>query len=117
MTSADGRSRRRKEAKPEGAFETVYEWVRRVPRGRVITYGRISDLMVGRISPLAVGWALSQCPDDVPWYRVVNAKGGCSTDRRPDSSPGRQRRRLESEGVKFRGDGTLDLGKHSWNPR
>ncbi len=93
----------------DAPFRRVHEIVRAIPRGRVTTYGQISRKLDGRISALAVGWALNQCPDDVPWHRVVNAKGGCSTDRRPDVPPGAQKFRLEDEGVRFRSDGTVDL--------
>ena len=95
-----------------GPFETVHEIVREIPRGQVMTYGQISDTLGGRISPLAVGWALNQCPDDVPWQRVVNASGGCSTARRPDLPADHQQKLLEKEGVEFRSDHTLDLERY-----
>lgn len=100
----------------EGAFEEVYRWVRRIPRGRVMTYGQIASLLVGGLSPRAVGWALHGCPDDVPWQRVVNAAGGCSTERLPDIPPGLQHARLAAEGVRFRDNGTVDLERHRWSP-
>jgi methylated-DNA-protein-cysteine methyltransferase-like protein len=92
----------------------VYAVVRMIPRGRVMTYGQISVLLGGRLSPLAVGWALHGCPPDVPWQRVVNASGGCSTDRL--MPPGLQRSLLEREGVRFRADDTLDVARHRWSP-
>ena len=96
-------------------FDQVYRIVRRIPRGRVVTYGQISEKLDGRISPLAVGWALAQCPDDdVPWQRVVNARGGCSTRNRPELPPDYQQSILEEEGVRFRRDGTLDLEQYAW---
>lgn len=97
-------------------FEAVYELVRAIPPGRVMTYGQISGLLGSRISPVAVGWALHGCPEDVPWHRVVNASGGFSTDRLPDLPPGLQRALLEAEGVEIRLNGTLDLGRYRWNP-
>lgn len=99
------------------AFEEVYRMVRRIPRGRVMTYGQIASFLVGGLSPRAVGWALHGCPDDVPWQRVVNASGGCSTDRLPDIPPGLQRALLEAEGVRFRANGTVDLDRHRWTPQ
>ena len=80
----------------------VYRWVRRIPKGRVMTYGQISQKTQGRLSPRAVGWAMHACPDEVPWHRVVNSRGGLSID-------GMQRDLLRAEGVRFRPDGTLDL--------
>lgn len=100
-----------------GTFAAVHALVRRIPRGRVMTYGQISTFLDSRLSPAAVGWAMSACPDDVPWQRVVNASGGCSTARRPDMPPGLQQALLEQEGVEFRADDTLDLERYRWTPR
>jgi methylated-DNA-protein-cysteine methyltransferase-like protein len=98
------------------AWEAVYELVRGVPRGRVMTYGQIAGLLGSVLSPKAVGWAMHGCPADVPWQRVVNASGSCSTDRRGDLPPGLQRKLLEGEGVEFRLDGTLELARYRWDP-
>lgn len=99
-----------------GAWEVVYRMVRRIPRGRVMTYGQIATLIENRLSPRAVGWALHGCPANVPWQRVVNASGGCSTDRLPDTPAGLQRALLEGEGVEFGEGGTLDLDVYRWTP-
>ena len=98
------------------AQQQVVDIVRRIPRGRVMTYGQISTLMGGRLSPRAVGWMLHRCPDGVPWQRVVNASGGCSTDRLPDFPKGLQRSMLEDEGVVFRANGAIDLETYRWWP-
>lgn len=81
-----------------------------------MTYGQISSLAPVRLSPRAVGWALHGCPEDVPWHRVVNASGGCSTDRLPDFPNGLQRALLEAEGVRFRPNGAVELDVHRWSP-
>jgi methylated-DNA-protein-cysteine methyltransferase related protein len=99
-----------------GIFELVHALVRAIPRGRVMTYGQISVLLGSRISPVAVGWAMHGCPDDVPWHRVVNAAGGCSTDRKPEIPVGMQRALLEGEGVEFRLDGTIEVERYRWSP-
>ena len=98
------------------AWHTVWAMVRAIPPGRVMTYGQIAGLMGHVISPAAVGWAMHVCPEDVPWHRVVNASGGCSTQRCGDLPPETQRRLLEAEGVTFCLDGTLDLARHRWYP-
>ncbi len=98
------------------ARDQVFALVRAIPSGRVMTYGQISQLLDGRLSPRAVGWMMHRCPDDVPWQRVVNASGSCSTDRLPDFPKGLQRAMLEAEGVQFRDNGTLDLEHHRWWP-
>ena len=82
-----------------------------------MTYGQIASLIEHRLSPRAVGWAMHGCPGDVPWQRVVNAAGGCSTDRLPDLPGGLQQALLETEGVEFRENGTLDLEEYRWTPR
>jgi methylated-DNA-protein-cysteine methyltransferase-like protein len=97
-------------------FDRVYAIVRRIPKGRVMTYGQLATLVENRLSPRAVGWAMHGCPPRIPWQRVVNASGGTSTDRLPDMPPGLQRALLEGEGVTFRPNGTLDLTRYRWAP-
>jgi methylated-DNA-protein-cysteine methyltransferase-like protein len=103
------------EGRRKSAWEAVYRIVRRIPRGRVMTYGQIAAELGHRLSPRAVGWAMHGSPEDVPWQRVVNASGGCSTDRLLPA--GLQRAKLEVEGVRFREDGTLDLDRYRFRPR
>ena len=99
-----------------GAWDAVYAIVRSIPAGRVMTYGQIASTLGYALSPKAVGWAMHTCPDDVPWHRVVNAAGGCSTDRRGDLPPGLQQRLLEGEGVEFRLDGSIELERYRYDP-
>lgn len=94
--------------------DEVLAIVRAIPEGRVMTYGQIAGCLGNRISPRAVGWVLHRCPDGVPWQRVVNASGGCSTDRLPDIPVGLQRAMLESEGIEFSAAGRLDLERYRW---
>lgn len=105
------------EGPARSAWLAVWALVRRIPRGRVMTYGQIAVLLGSRLSPRAVGWAMHACPDGVPWQRVVNASGGCSTDRLLEMAPGMQRVLLEAEGIEFRANGTLDLARYRWVPR
>ena len=116
-TMAEKRVHGEIEADRMDAREAVFSIVRRIPSGRVMTYGQISAELGSRLSPRAVGWMLHRSPEDLPWQRVVNASGGCSTDRLPDIPQGLQRAMLESEGVEFRDDGTLDLERYRWRPR
>jgi methylated-DNA-protein-cysteine methyltransferase-like protein len=81
-----------------------------------MTYGQLATLIENRLSPRAVGWAMHGCPEELPWQRVVNASGGCSTDRLPEVPAGLQRALLEAEGVEFRENGTLDLERYLWTP-
>lgn len=97
------------------AWFEVYGLVRQIPAGKVMNYGTIAKLLTRPLSARAVGWAIAGCPDDVPWHRVVNVRGVCSTDRVEGAEVGRQRRRLETEGVVFI-DGHVDMAVHAWNP-
>jgi methylated-DNA-protein-cysteine methyltransferase related protein len=81
-----------------------------------MTYGQIATVLENRLSPRAVGWAMHGCPGDVPWQRVVNASGGCSTNRLHDMPEGFQQKLLEDEGVDFGPRGTLDLERYRWSP-
>ena len=103
-------------AEREKAFASVYALVRRIPKGRLMSYGQIATLIENRLSPRAVGWAMHGSPRGVPWQRVVNASGGCSTDRLPGFPKGMQRMMLEAEGVVFRKNGTADLEALRWWP-
>ena len=95
-------------------FERVWKVVRRIPRGRVATYGQISDLIDQRLTPLAVGWAIRAAGESIPWFRVVSGTGGISTDK---VHPGLQRAMLEAEGVEFDDRGRIDLARFGWRPR
>ena len=93
-------------------YARIYRVVRRIPKGRVATYGQIAEL-VGRVGPRQVGYALHALKDDrVPWQRVINAKGEISL-----RDAAWQRARLEAEGVAFDERGRVDLKKYRWRPR
>lgn len=100
----------------------VWEQVKRIPAGKVSTYGRIAALlgpppgMDGK-SYLAfgarwVGGAMAACPDEVPWWRVINSRGEIS----PRPGGEKQRELLEEEGVVFDERGRVDLGRFGWPP-
>ncbi len=93
-----------------GVFKEVHALVRRIPKGKVATYGQLSRMIDKRLTPIGIGWALRSV-SDVPWQRVVNSKGGISTEK---DQPGVQRKLLGKEGVRFRKDGTIDLAKYGW---
>ena len=102
---------------PESAdslYRRIYAAVRRIPKGRVSTYGRIAKL-VGAPGPRVVGYAMAALPagSGVPWQRVVNHKGEISL-RRVGGGELRQRQALEAEGVGFGLKGRIDLKKYGW---
>ncbi|MEO1369451.1 MAG: MGMT family protein [Acidobacteriota bacterium] len=97
------------------SYRRIYEVVRHVPEGKVVTYGQVAELAGLPGHARQVGYALHALrdDDDVPWQRVINAKGEVS----PRSEPGReglQRAILESEGVAFRANGRVDLERYRW---
>ncbi len=96
-------------------YERIWAMVRRVPRGRVATYGQIATLAGLDGHARQVGYALHHLPErsDVPWHRVVNAKGEISQRTAGDSHE-LQRLLLEAEGIDFDARGRLDLARHRW---
>lgn len=104
-------------------YERVWEIVRRVPRGKVATYGQIAKMIPPpdgveletyvAFGPLWVGGAMSACPDDVPWQRIINSKGEIS--ERDGAGARRQRLLLEDEGVFFSERGRILLKKYGWD--
>jgi len=90
----------------------VWRLVRRIPRGRVATYGQIAALLGRPRAARAVGGAMRNCPGDVPWHRVVNASGGISRRARMDSML-TQRMLLIREGIPLRG-GRVALRRYRW---
>jgi methylated-DNA-protein-cysteine methyltransferase-like protein len=93
----------------------IYRTVRRIPSGRVATYGQIAELAGLGGHARQVGYALHATPDDidVPWHRVINARGRISL---PDQAGEIQRQLLEQEGVELDGD-RIDLARYRWRPR
>lgn len=85
--------------------------VRRIPPGKVATYGQIGMSLVPPCPARTVGWALAALgrsgDEDVPWQRVVNSQGKVSTGQY-------QRELLEQEGVVFDDDGRIDLRTFGW---
>jgi methylated-DNA-protein-cysteine methyltransferase related protein len=101
-------------------YEQVWNLVRQIPRGQVATYGQIAKMIpppggvdleaYTAFAPRWVGGAMANCPDDVPWQRVINSQGKIS--QRPGAE--RQRQLLEQEGVEFDAKDRVDLKKFGW---
>jgi methylated-DNA-protein-cysteine methyltransferase-like protein len=96
-----------------GYFAQVYALVRRVPAGRVVTYGQIAAALGDPRRARVVGWAMRACPDDVPWHRVVNSRGGLSLGP-AHGGVNLQRALLEDEGVEFDATEHIDLRVYGW---
>lgn len=99
------------------SYERIYSVVRRIPKGRVATYGQVASLAGLPGHARQVGYALHNLPEDsnVPWHRVINAKGEISSrsERGYDLV---QRGVLEAEGVRFDMTGRIDLRRFRWAP-
>ena len=104
-------------------YDLIYALVRQVPRGRVATYGQIARI-AGRCSAQMVGFALAALPafraretnGDVPWQRIINARGMISPHGYGMGSL-IQRQLLEEEGIIFDEHGGIDLAEFGWDER
>lgn len=92
--------------------EAVWRCVRRIPRGRVATYGQIAAAVGRPRAARAVGRAMRECPVGVPWHRVVNASGGISRRARMEGML-TQRLLLVRDGVALR-NGRVKLAQYRW---
>ena len=103
--------------KPDSQYrERVYKIVRRIPKGRVMTYGQIAYMLGEGYTPRTVGFVMHGADDQTPWHRVLNSQGRCSTGGIVLPSD-KQQRMLEREGIKFSDSGRCDLEKVLWRPR
>ncbi|MGD9588655.1 MAG: MGMT family protein [Pyrinomonadaceae bacterium] len=95
--------------------ERVYAIVRQIPPGRVMTYGQIAMILGEGYTARTVGYVMHGAGDEVPWQRVINSQGKCSTGRLtlPHNL---QQEILESEGIEFTKSGKCDLNKYRWYP-
>ena len=98
----------------------VWDIARQVPPGAVTTYGQIASMIpppgttnlksYESLAPRWVGSAMAHCPDDVPWQRVINSQGKIS----PRPGAEKQHEMLEQEGIVFKENGSIDLGRFGW---
>src|SRR5262249_46890861 len=111
--------RRSRQQRPEPFTDVVYRAVRRIPRGRVVTYGQVAALVGRPRAGRAVGAARAAHVRPllyvVPWLRVISASGRPS--HRDTFWSEVQREMLEAEGVRFDADGRIDLARLQWKGR
>ena len=100
----------------EGLHDRIYAMVRRIPTGKVCTYGRIAEL-VGGCTARMVGYAMAALKSgkspDVPWQRVINSQGKISVHG-DGIGNALQRVKLEEEGVEFDRKGRIDFARYGW---
>ena len=95
--------------------ERVFRIVRSIPRGRVMTYGQIAEILGEGYTPRTVGFVMHSSNDKTPWHRVINAQGGCST-RGLVLPHDKQQRMLEAERISFNERGRCELQEYLWIP-
>ena len=92
-------------------FGQVYRIVAKIPRGRVVSYGQIARMLGHPGAARTVGWALSACPDSLPWQRVVKADGSIAGGGFAEL----RRAMLLEEDVPFLADGRVDMEACEWD--
>lgn len=99
-------------------YDTIYAVVRQIPPGKVATYGQVAELagLIGK--PRLVGYALYRVTEEmeIPWQRVINAKGEVSHSPLRNGTDYLQRSLLEAEGIEFNASGKIDLAQYRWQP-
>ncbi len=102
--------------KMSDTFARIYEQVRKIPKGKVATYGMIASMAGNSRWSQVVGFALHSNPDPktIPCHRVVNRFGETAPAFKFGGADS-QREKLESEGVEFLPDGKVNMAKCLWN--
>lgn len=96
--------------------ERVYQIVGEIPPGKVMTYGQLAEILGAGYTPRTVGFVMHGADTNkVPWQRVINSQGACSTGKM--TLPiNLQQKMLEDEGVVFNEKGRCDLQQYLWLP-
>jgi methylated-DNA-protein-cysteine methyltransferase-like protein len=104
-------------ATPQSDADRILAAVKRIPRGRVSAYGNVAEVAGLPRRARLVGTVLKHTPAsrDLPWFRVINSSGRISFPAGSDAHA-RQKKKLEAEGVIFRGD-RVNMKRYGWPPR
>jgi methylated-DNA-protein-cysteine methyltransferase related protein len=99
-------------------YQIIYDVVRKIPVGKVLTYGQVAELAGLYGKARLAGYALFrvQLESDIPWQRVVNAKGEISYSEARCGGDYLQKTLLEQEGIEFKANNCIDLKKYRWQP-
>lgn len=96
--------------------DRVYEIVKQIPVGKVMTYGQIAEILGEGYTPRTVGYVMhSADTQNVPWQRVINSQGACSTGKMT-LPVNLQQKILEDEGIRFDAKNRCDLKNYLWSP-
>ena len=106
----------RSERPVSSTYQAIYAVIRRIPKGRVASYGQVARVAGLVNAARQVGYALHALPTGsaVPWHRVLNAQGALSLRNHHALT---QRLLLTREGVRFNARGRVDLAHFGWKPR
>ena len=96
-------------------YKQIYALIKQIPEGKVATYGQLASYL-RRGSARQVGFALAATPSgcDIPWQRVINAKGEISERSADGEGASEQKRLLLAEGVVFNASGKVDFSRCGW---
>jgi methylated-DNA-protein-cysteine methyltransferase related protein len=99
-------------------YQQIYDVVRKIPIGKVLTYGQVAELAGLYGKARLVGYALFrvEIASDIPWQRVVNAKGQISYSEARCGGDYVQKNLLAAEGIEFKQENLIDLTKYRWQP-
>ena len=101
-----------------GYRERVYQLVLRIPKGRVMSYGLVSRVLGEGYDARVIGYIMHATPKDgrsIPWHRVINSQGRCSTAGLT-TPPDLKQRLLEAEKIKFDEKGKCRIDDYLWYP-
>ena len=110
------KSHKESTSKQTDFFKKVYAVTKRIPYGKVTTYGHIAEACGIKSAARTVGWALNGCGRDIPAHRVVN-RFGALTGKVHFGDPNLMEELLLSEGIEFDEKGCVRLDKHLWIPK
>ena len=105
-----------KEKSKQDFFRKVYKITKKIPYGKVTTYGDIAEACGIRSAARTVGWALNGCGPDIPAHRVVN-RFGALTGKVHFGDPHLMEELLRNEGIEFDKNGCVNLNKYLWKPK
>ena len=113
------RTKKRRDDRPDSTRERIYAQVRKIPRGKVATYGQIASLAGLDGQARQVGYAMAAIPSSstIPWHRVINAQGRVSMRSEGPGGSIIQQQLLEREGVVFNDGGRVALARFRWKPK
>lgn len=101
---------------PADFYKEVYKLVKRIPCGKVASYGQVAAILGKPKAARLVGWALAKCPEDVPWQRVINREGMISIENM-NAPKELQTKLLQKDGVKVvrrENNWWVDLNIYGW---